>query len=65
MIYIAFVAPIHMRTGDIVKLLFGKPVVIERDGVVIWKDESFAETGKLEFQINPNDWKPVCGNTEL
>jgi hypothetical protein len=35
-----FIAPVNMKPGDEITLLFGKPVLIERDGEVIWKDEN-------------------------
>jgi hypothetical protein len=33
-----FIAPVDMRAGDEITLLFGRPILIKRDGAEIWRD---------------------------
>ena len=39
-----FIAPVNIQAGDVITLLFSAPILIERDGVEIWRDETVPES---------------------
>ena len=50
-----FTAPVEMHGGDEITLLFGRPVLIKRDGVEIWRNEDIPQdilNGILKDQEN-------------
>jgi len=52
-----FIAPVDMKPGDDVTLFFGRPILIERDGVEIWRDEKlFPKVIPPEF-ADPAVWR--------